>query len=220
MTGYLARLAARAQGALPAAGSRPRSIFEGEAAPSGLPDEVAEAGDERVPQPAAPRDAVFAEPGQASAGREALPLQARRAAPRSTTIEAGGRPADPSRDAGEQHPSLVSPSAERAAAAVPATSRPATPDRREVAEVALSGALGAPAEAPREPVPARPQATERSQPEPASAAPEPAVVHVSIGRVEVRTSMVNPAPPAPAARAAAPDQVLSLHDYLRGERAR
>lgn len=135
------------------------------------------------------------------------------------TTETASRPAERSRDAGEQHPSPVPPSAERAAVAVSAASRPATPDPADVAEVALSGALAAPAEAPREPVPTRPQASERSLPEPAPAAPEPAVVHVTIGRVDVRTSIVNPAPPAPAARAAAPE-VLSLRDYLRGERAR
>lgn len=220
MTGYLARLAARAQGALPAAAPRPRSIFEGAATPSGLPDEVAEPGDERMPRPPAARDAAFAAPGEARAARAAQPLEALRAAARAETIETASRPAEPLRDAGERHPAPVSPSADRAAVDVSAASRPATPDRGDVAEVALSGALAALAEAPREPVPSRPRSSERSLPEPAPAALEPAVVHVSIGRVDVRTSLVNPAPPAPAARAAAPERVLSLRDYLRGERAR
>jgi hypothetical protein len=46
----------------------------------------------------------------------------------------------------------------------------------------------------------------------------PDVVHVSIGRVEVRATLPPPAPAAAPGRARVAAPTLSLHDYLSGKR--
>lgn len=211
MSGYLSRLAARAAGAPAAAAPRLPSLFE-----SGV-------GSGRVVEGAATA-AVEASAPAASAGK-----------PASTTDtgHAGTAPGVPACAAFDARPM---PSQERAAAAARDFAGAVTP------QPASDPARGA---EPRHPE-SDPETSERAK-EPANAAAEavgvhvaspvalprmplsparsaerggsPEVVHVTIGRVDVRAS-VTAQPTAARPHPAEARDGLSLHDYLRGGRSR
>ena len=214
MTGYLERLAARATGFPAAAAPRPRAWFE---------DSVGEA--EPLERPTV--DSLM--PAVGTRARQDL----------GTTVSApAGSPA-------RAHPPVdraAGPAAPPVRSLEERTPRPATatalqpsPDGVEEPAGDLTARPSArPADAlartapPPLPVAARPARTEAptggATPEtgtaPIEASGPPDTIHVTIGRVEVRAT-VAPSTPAPQPRTAAPERpVLSLHDYLRGERAR
>jgi hypothetical protein len=99
-----------------------------------------------------------------------------------------------------------------------ATARAAEPSRAAERPAALVVVAALPAAQPADllatlpPVADRPRPGERIARNPSA----PDVVQVSIGRVDVRATVVKPAPSAPAARQPA-GEALSLGDYLRGK---
>jgi hypothetical protein len=99
-------------------------------------------------------------------------------------------------------------------AAEAAARRPARPAVAVARRVETEVQLG------REPVPAvrRQRAAGERTPGTGHAAPPPPVIHVTIGRVEVRAAPPRPLAAAPAPRPAAPK--LSLDEYLRSRRGR
>lgn len=228
MSGYLARLAARAGGAPAAAEPRLPSRFEPVDGSTDAASPAPVATPPGAPPPAALRDVERPADTPASVRRTDL---ARAEGDRMTAAPADRR--DHGRDAPRAESAAVTlaptPTALEASAAVqpggPAVAHPPTP--------ALSPAAPRVAHPPTLPIsPAAPrvEATppRRARP-PAVTAPavgtsergeasvpssEPDVVHVTIGRIEVRATV---APPAPA-RGARParDPERSLHDYLAG----
>ena len=210
MSGYLARLAARAGGAPAAAGPRLPSRFE----PS--------TGDGSTDAAAPPTIATAAEvPAQAD-----LP-----GPPRNTDARALVEPVGPARGEGDRaipsHRDDRGLPATRTASEV-GTAEPA-PERSAVAvDSARSDTAALPAPPPATPrveaAPPRraepptvttPAACASARDEASVPVPEPDVVHVTIGRIEVRATL---APPAAAPRSARParDPERTLHDYLTG----
>ncbi|MDR7186723.1 hypothetical protein J2X85_003780 [Microbacterium trichothecenolyticum] len=211
MSGYLARLAARAGGAPAAAGPRLPSRFE--------PMSGEGSTDAAAPPP-------IATAAHAPARAELPGPPAKSDAP--VRLE----PAGPAR--GEDDRAIAAPSdrAGRSGAAGTApefvTAEP-TPERGTLdVDAEPSDAAAAPALAPAaprveaapprraEPLTATTPAVRASTRDEASApVPEPDVVHVTIGRIEVRATL---APPAAAPRSARParDPERTLHDYLTG----
>ncbi|MET0780288.1 MAG: hypothetical protein ABWZ16_02055 [Microbacterium sp.] len=227
MTGYLDRLAARSLGAPPAAAPRPRSLFEDatDAAPGPgaardavpIPEAIAPA----VPGGSPPIRpvATSALPSVAKASRAQSRADKRAEAPAGRDTGTTERMPEHTANGGARHPFPAGdPQAEIAAGrSVRATASTApAPDDLAVA-------------APRataDPVRVRPARaesagarTEDAPPAPVPEPPGPDVIHVTIGRVDVRAS-VAATPPAPVPRSQPAEKVLSLHDYLRGERAR
>lgn len=199
MSGYLARLTARAGGAPAAAGPRLPSRFEPGA--FGAPADVAVAA-------AAPDASHQTHAG----GNERRP--AARADVRAAELVVASPPAA-GRDPAAPAPV---PTAGVAAPQVLTTSRA---DPRVGAEPAESALPRAPGAASR-PAPLRVQ----SVPPPAAQArapaqrdeastPAPDVVHVTIGRVEVRATVAAPST-TPRAPRPSRDVERSLHDYLAG----
>jgi hypothetical protein len=198
MTGYLERLAARASGSPAAATPRLPSRFE----PGGAVDATEPAMAETVvaaPSPADDQRVAAATPPQP---RMAPPR------PRERFSAPDEIPAETTIVANSSH-------ARAAASALPDPIAESTPaDRwqrdepravRPVAAVVL---------------PAATAFTGASEQQGSGAAAEPDVVHVSIGRIDVRATVAAPAPEARPRQPAPRRETLSLHDYLRGERAR
>ncbi|MET0827997.1 MAG: hypothetical protein ABWY26_00625 [Microbacterium sp.] len=226
MTGYLDRLAARSLGAPPAAAPRPRSLFED--ATDAAPGPGAPLGAVPIPEAVAPSVpggsppirpvATSALPSVAKASRAQSRAEKRAEAP----AERDTGPTEPmpehTADGGARHPSAAGDSQAEVAEG---RSVPATASTAPAPDLAVA--------APRatvDPVRVRPARAEsagaRTEDAPPAPVPEPAgpdVIHVTIGRVDVRAS-VAATPPAPVPRSQPAEKVLSLHDYLRGERAR
>ena len=219
MTGYFARLTARAQGAPPAARPRPwagfAEDFPREPAEDAAPDLVN--GSDPAGQLRSSAGDPVAQAGAARVGQHGNQHRSRPDA----------QPAVPA-----QSPSTeISP---QSAMTYPSTrSRLALPDR------SLDSQPGNPSEPSAqptsvgrtrrhppagEPVPSRPARTAPLAPSPVAPTTLPSMpaalgsIHVKIGRVDVRTSVVPSPSPAPAPRPVAEPKVLSLHDYLHGER--
>ncbi len=222
MTGFLARMAARAAGSGTAAAPRLPSRFEAPSLPGtdaeGAPGAAAAASagvpasgvgplatdpaEAPVPAPSRPRRAGETE---RVAGRHAAPAAipplgrpSEGAAERASLAPVAGTPATPP----------APPHDVRASAS--ASQSPGEPARDRVVVVALPAA---PAPPPRPA--AAPDAAGDHLTEPGRG---PDVVHVTIGRIDVRAAVAQPAPrPAPAPTAA--PTTLPLADYLRGRRA-
>lgn len=223
MTGFLGRIAARASGREAGISPRVPSRFEGVERSEPVAVEQAAEIPATPPEPTRPM--------VTTAGRQAMPrvgTQPERpaASPRVAAddgVEA--RPAEPVRVA-------VPPEPRRRE---PASMEEAGSSRGRPAEPARATAQPSPPPAPAAPdllvVPAAPAAAlarndalvPAAGPVAADTSPrEPDVVHVSIGRVDVRGSVAAPRQPAPRqqTRQAAPSSSarLSLQDYLRGQR--
>jgi hypothetical protein len=201
VSGYLARLAARAGGVPAAAGPRLPSRFEpstddvradaaaGVASPDTAVREelgIAVRSDVTRADGRRPRDAGAELSVPADRARERRGAEVETAAPATSTnarIEAGG--------ALERGDSLHEPRT-AAVAATPLRVEAVPPPRAAASPIAVT---------PRE--------------EASAAPPEPDVVHVSIGRIEVRATV---APQTSAPRVPRPprDTERALHDYLAG----
>ena len=214
MSGYLARLAARAGGAPAAAGPRLPSRFE-PAGNDGSTD-AATAASVASPQvaPANAETSAGARVGEAhpdTPATESARAEGDRAAapatdvadprPEATGTDAGipaAAPAPPDGEAlgtGSGHAAAPPPAAPVRTAAAPRVE--AEPPRRAASATAVTS-VGATA---------RDEASVPSS--------EPDVVHVTIGRVDVRATVTAPASPARSPRPSR-DGERSLHDYLAG----
>jgi hypothetical protein len=221
MTGLLARMAARATGATPGIWPRLPARFEAPTGPEGSEAVVAsrpahDAGaaypvprtaprdDDRSPETRVPRMSRAAGSSEPPPGTQGVPVTSPAEEPELARAPSGdgpaGRPGMPrSREAAVA-------SYGPAVSAQPRTTAPlvaATPDAAVVAAPAAS----------------RPSGREGAA-QGRSGAPD--VVHVTIGRVEVRATVAAPSPAPPAAstvRAQSPAaEPVSLHDYLTGKR--
>lgn len=213
MTGYLARLAARAGGAPAAAEPRLPSRFEPVDGSTDAASPAPMASPPAAPPPAALPHVERATDTPESVVRSDL---ARAEGDRMTAAPADRR--DHGRDAARAESAVVAPvsasTALEASAAVqpddPAVAHPPTP--------ALSPAAprveATPPRRAQSPAVTAPAVGARERDEASVPSSEPDVVHVTIGRIEVRATV---APPAPA-RGARParDPERSLHDYLAG----
>jgi hypothetical protein len=212
MSGFLSRLAARSCGAaagVSALNPRVPALFEQPEVVGAEASPIAEAvAPTPVTGPTSPQK-------QASAPTVATPA-APRAEPANEPSDAAPQPVPPPLPVATAA-AVVDVVAE-AAAAMPAPvhrtvdPEPAAPRTHPVSAV------------PAEPTPPPPRAMVVA-PEPERPAERtPDVVHVSIGRVEIRTATTAPAKPvrvaADTSEATGPAKTLSLADYLRGERVR
>jgi hypothetical protein len=230
VTGYLERLAARASGAPAAVVPRLPSRFEGSPESNGDTAEELEA----VAQ-ARPFDETATTVAET---RTSVPVGMRHPSmPQESserTESADDRPLSTIR---------ATPSDDRGASAETTAQDPALSRLKlPVASAALPRkGSGYPAAAIRAIVPAKPASSGLDESKRAtasssgqnpleavgrrdgSAASAPDIVHVSIGRVEVRASLTPTPTPTAALRPAggeSPDGTSSLHDYLRGRRSR
>ncbi|KJL41944.1 hypothetical protein [Microbacterium trichothecenolyticum] len=210
MSGYLARLAARAGGAPAAAGPRLPSRFE----PS--------TGDGSTDAAAPPAIGTAAEaPAQAG-----LP-----GPPRSTDARARVEPVARARDEGDRAIPAPSHSDDRgrpatgiapeAGTAKPAPERSAVGVHSERSDApaattpltATARVEAMPARRAEPPIAATPAVRASARDEASVPAAEPDVVHVTIGRIEVRAGVTAPAT-APRSARPARDPERTLHDYL------
>jgi hypothetical protein len=213
MSGFLARVAARAVGLATAAQPRLRARFE-EAVQADLGLEVIEA--EVAATPGAPRRTP-SEPEPAVARPRRRPAAGTPAPPPAVAPVRAEAPTPPL-------PSVVHPAAELDE---PASTGPDGASVDESGErVATPAAavlpVGAPSPQAVTAAPAR-RAAPASPPPVApallsAARPEPPAVSVHIGRLEVRANLQQPSPQR-MRRESTPTQELSLADYLGGRRA-
>lgn len=217
MSGYLSRLAARAAGAPAAAAPRLPSLFESGAGSGRVVEGAATAAVETsAPAASAGKLASTTDnghtgtapgvPARAALDAQPMPSQERAAAAaRDVAGAVAPQPAsDPARGAEPRHPKSD-----------PETSERATEPANAAAE-AVGDGVASPVALPRMPLsPAR--SAERGAGSERGGSPE--VVHVTIGRVEVRAS-VTAQPAAARPHPAEGRDGLSLHDYLRGGRSR
>jgi len=222
MTGFLGRMAARASGREPGITPRVPSRFEGAdraepVAADGSSTEVAATSPVPVrPAAAPPRAEAVSGPPTEAAHRDPPPVMspegtAAAALPAPAPVRAEAPPASPPADP----PSVedVGPPRTRPREAPPkATSQPRSAPDLLVVPAAPAAALSSAAALVPAPGPVTADASPR----------EPDVVHVSIGRVDVRATVAPPHRPAPPEQARppvrSPSERLSLHDYLRGQR--
>lgn len=203
MSGYLARLAARAGGAPAAAGPRLPSRFEtdGESAvadaaapPASATEPTARAVTARD---AGSRTVIGADPPVAPrAVREAADATPPARTGRETTLTG-----TEAREAAVSAIAQTGPAAERLLAQPPATAAPPRVDATPPAPPAPAAAIIVAAARDAASVPR----------------PDPDVVHVNIGRIDVRATVATPSP-APRAPQESRDAERSLHDYLAGRR--
>lgn len=222
MSGYLARLAARAGGAPAAAGPRLPSRFEPSAgsAPTNAaalvpppPGTLAHDDLRSPPQPGATRA------DERTAAIALKPAGAVAALKPADAVAALPPPDDRGREAHGAVGEVAVPTLPTNAAfrAPPATERRGPPPPATAVAAAAPRVEAAPpprVEAPR-PQHAAATVTPVQDRVAASSAPEPDVVHVTIGRVEVRATV---AAQTAAARVPRPprDAERALHDYLAG----
>ena len=195
-------------------------------APPGTPTDVPRTS----APPGTPADGprAFAPPGTPADGPRAFAPRPAMPQARDTT-----QPSPRREDLAASHPEVAAP-ARRSDRAVPsdlppvaplgdpipvaeATTRAAEPSRTRPAAPLVVRAL--PTTERADVISPLPQAADRSRPGERVASNSRDVVQISIGRVEVRATIAQPAPaprPAPAKRPSA--EALSLGDYLRGER--
>jgi hypothetical protein len=240
MTGYLERLAARASGAMAAVAPRLPSRFESPSPALGSAFDAA-----RVAEPTA--SPVVRHPITGT-GREATPatsaISATSRGADGTTRAASSSPdADSSRRAHAEpvlQPTEVASmpvanaeaelrdaidtarETDRAGDRRPSEDRhdaPEAPDRAGPRAVVSARPVERPADSARGPAQGSPAATAPATRHPLGRPSEPDVVHVSIGRVEVRATLAAPRPEQPTARTPSRgDSTVSLEDYLKGRR--
>jgi hypothetical protein len=223
MSGFLSRLAARATGApvgvtprVPARFERADTLGDSTGVASGAPEAVSHPTSYppvAYPPVVAPPVPAPSVPATAVSGPAMLTTKSRGAERVSADRRQLSRPGEATRDR-DGH-----------AAAVETIERAEPPGQLGVA--GLSPTADQSARPQATPVPARPTAalppiasmpaTDSNTKAPANATPH--VVHVSIGRVEVRAAVTPPAPVPAASAAPTPRaKTLSLAEYLRGER--
>jgi hypothetical protein len=223
--GFLGRMAARATGAAPAVSPRLLSRFElGEGEAADASEEVVGRTRARAPAAPPPTPMVAApvriseptvEPPRVRAA-ESTPSATEPAAAQPPTVTTPVPP-PPSRAAQPLSLPAIDLSRELVPAAEAAARSEEVLDRRPVAPVIVAAI----------PVPQRadtlatlPPAADRPGAGEPVAPNAPDVVHISIGRVEVRATVARPAPAAAAVQPAnqPAEAALSLGDYLRGKR--
>lgn len=232
MTDFLARIAARAVGAPPAARPRPAAIFEEPAPRAGEAGDVAERETRgRIVAESSRRQprAQAATPEPITTERPAPAHEREAAPPRPDSVENSepervGR-AEPAGAAEEREARprrVVGP--DEAVVTVPVRTRATSPhaEERDAADgIDQEAPAPAPAVVAARPVPA-PRMIGAPSPAPArwdtpvSAAAEQGTVKVHIGRLEVRAEVRET--PRPEPRPVPEPATLSLGDYLRGER--
>jgi hypothetical protein len=198
MTGYLARLAARASGSPAAATPRLPSRFEA----GGAVDATAPATVETVV--AAPRPAG-AEPVAAATAPEPRMAPPR---PRERFGTPDEIPTETTIVVDSSHARAAASTLPDSIAESTRADRPHGDEPRAVRPVAAVV------------LPAATAFTVASEQQRSDGAAEPDVVHVSIGRIDVRATVAAPVPEVRPRQPAPQRETLSLHDYLRGERAR
>jgi hypothetical protein len=214
VSGYLERLVGR-HVEPPSVRPRPVSRFEGDLVGGAVPPEVAGSrGPSPRAAPAEPTPAPQEQVGVASATRLAPPAaqpSIARAAPSRASASLPERTAEPAipppAPLAGQAPRPVGPM-ERSHQDEPAT-KPG-PDRPITAAAIHRAEVPQPAAPPRAQL-----APSRRSAEPSPR--EPDVVHVHIGRVEVRATVPAPQPSRPPPRPTRPAP-MSLERYLAGER--
>jgi hypothetical protein len=247
VTGFLARMAARAAGGAPAVSPRVPARFEPVAAIAPPEETLTVAAPSATPKPMATPSATpipMATPNATPAYDDpvAASSQRRREEPAQTTDPPPMSP--PPRDAQAPAPGGGSAAATGLVVGPPAGTpttaasmrMPPTPTPREPSDPVLT----APGEEPSQVRP-RPPAVVTATPTPqvadllatlptgdgsrrqeriARTASAPNVVHVSIGRVDVRATIASqaPAPPPTQPSNHPSEEALSLHDYLLGRR--